>query len=569
MRIQLFGITLFLLTMVFSAAGQTPDDRYLKIYSLLEEADKLGGRADPRQAVPKYLEVQVALKELQSSHPEWNSKLVNYRLDYISSRLEALTKKTSTGMIGGSEQHAASAQTNQFTSLQGEISRLASQNALLEAKLREALSVQPAASDPRELAKAEERIKALQKERDLLAITLEQAGSRQNTASKNPDAESRRDTATQNAVISVLQKQNEDLLRQITELSAKLKKGRGVDEGREVLALRETVAELEARNRFIREEQTTMENRLMDFVRRHGEGSAKEKELEGQLAAANAARAAAELQRDELIEKLNRVTKELNQRASLIPTTRSQELEQQMEAIRARLRIFEAKAEPYTTEELALFKQTPAKVALEQTNAPQSAKTELTQESSTLTAEALRAIDGGRLEEAERKYQEALKQNPNNVRLLANVAAVQLDQDKNSEAETTLKQALATDPQDPNSLRLLGDLKLRQEKNADALEALSLSSKLAPEVPQTHYLLGKALIQNGDRGPAETALRKAVQLKPGWGEAHYLLAVLYAAQQPNFRELAQYHYRKAIAGGSARNVELEQLMERRATVAKP
>ena len=58
-----------------------------------------------------------------------------------------------------------------------------------------------------------------------------------------------------------------------------------------------------------------------------------------------------------------------------------------------------------------------------------------------------------------------------------------------------------------------------------------------------------------------TALRKAVQLKPGWGEAHYSLAVVYATQQPNFKELAQWHYQKAIAGGYPRNVEFEKLVE--------
>ena len=60
--------------------------------------------------------------------------------------------------------------------MQEDIGRLAAQNALLEARLREALSVQPAAIDPRELARADEKIKALQKERDLLAVSLQQTG---------------------------------------------------------------------------------------------------------------------------------------------------------------------------------------------------------------------------------------------------------------------------------------------------------------------------------------------------------------------------------------------------------
>ena len=67
----------------------------------------------------------------------------------------------------------------------------------------------------------------------------------------------------------------------------------------------------------------------------------------------------------------------------------------------------------------------------------------------------------------------------------------------------------------------------------------------------------------------EAALRKAIQLKPGWGDAHYLLAVLYATQQPNYKELAQYHYKKAIAGGAGRNLELEKWMEKPSSGARP
>ena len=47
-----------------------------------------------------------------------------------------------------------------------EVQRLQGDNRLLSAKLKEALSVQPAAVDPRELARAEDRIRALQKEND-------------------------------------------------------------------------------------------------------------------------------------------------------------------------------------------------------------------------------------------------------------------------------------------------------------------------------------------------------------------------------------------------------------------
>jgi tetratricopeptide (TPR) repeat protein len=580
MNLHCLGAALLLLAIVVTGAGQSADDRYVHVYSLIEDADKLSDGGQTRQAMTKYLEAQVAIKDLQQSFPEWNKKIIAYRLSYISSRLEPLAKKTAASAEGGARSDGGAAPSaqppaNPLQTMQEEIGRLAAQNALLEAKLREALRVQPAAVDPRELAKAEEKIKGLQKERDLLAVTLRQSSSSGPSAAAGQanatSVESKQQLVTQGAVVSVLQKQNEDLQKQITELAAKLKSGKGG--GTEVSSLRETVAELEARNRVMKEEQAMMENRLLDFVKRFGSGSAgssaKEKELENQLVAAQAAAKAAQQERDELLAKLNAVTQELNQRGKPAPAARTEQLEKELEGIRAKLQIFEAKAVPYTAEELVLFKQAPIKVAAAQTtNAPPGAAPgkqksyEIPPGAGTLFAEAQRAVDGGRFDEAEKKYREVLRQDEGNVRVMANLAAVLMDLEKVDEADRTLKRALEIDPEDSVSLYLRGGLQLRQEKYEEALASLSLSARIAPDVAQTQYYLAKALIQKGDRSPAEAALRKAIQLKPGWGDAHYVLAVLYGTQQPNYKELAQYHYKKAIANGAARNVEFEQWLEK-------
>jgi tetratricopeptide (TPR) repeat protein len=303
-------------------------------------------------------------------------------------------------------------------------------------------------------------------------------------------------------------------------------------------------------------------------VRDHGPGAAAQNaELKKQLAEARQAAQTTAAERDDLMRKLDEVTKTLNQRDAHFPTVATQELEKQLEAIRAKLQIFEAKQVPFSAEELALFKQPPIKAATVQTSAPTLVKTtnDAPPRAGPLVSEALRAIDAGRLAEAERKYQEALQVEENDPHLLANLAAVQLDQNKLTDAEASLKKALAANARDPVSLCLMGGLKLREEKYDEALDALSLSVQLDPEKANTQYYLGQALIQRGSRGPAEAALRKAVQLKPGWGEAHYQLAVLYATQGSGFKELALYHYRKAIQGGVARNLELEQRMERPAS----
>jgi len=564
--------------------GQSPDDRYVHIYSLIEEADKLTSSGQFRPALTKYLEARTAIKELQHTYPDWSPKLVTYRLEYVSSRLEPLAQKQGDApppAAGNSHaESAAPAQpmANELKGMQDRIDRLNAQNALLEAKLREALTVQPAAVDPRELARAEEKIKQLQKERDLLTVTLEQRKEKGSLVGANRSSDSEREQApgpngqsiTQTPAVSALQNQNEDLRKQIAYLSAKVKgSSRPTRRNSDTLALKETIAALEASNRVLKEEQAAMEERLLAFVKQHGASAPnRDGALEKQLAEARQQAKTAAEERDALAQKLN--AKQLTQREPRTTNTASQELEKELEVTRARLQVFEAKPVPYSAEELALFKQGSTKVVADQTSVPVNKKKsrEVPPGAGPLVAEAMRATDGGQFDEAEKKYRDVLRQDQNNVYILANLAAVQMEQEKASEAEATLKRALEIDSQDAASLFLMGSLKLRQEKYDEALEALSLSAKVDPEKAQTQYFLGRALIQKGNRGAAETALRKAIQLKPGWGDAHYQLAVLYATQQPNFKELAMYHYKKAIAGGAPRNLELEKWMEKTATASK-
>jgi Tfp pilus assembly protein PilF len=79
--------------------------------------------------------------------------------------------------------------------------------------------------------------------------------------------------------------------------------------------------------------------------------------------------------------------------------------------------------------------------------------------------------------------------------------------------------------------------------------------------------LGKTLLQKGMRAQAESALRKAVSLRPGWGEAHFSLAMVYATQRPPFKELAQWHYQKALVGGYPRNQDFERIVNSQASGA--
>src|ERR1035437_6070761 len=73
--------------------AEGPDDDYMRIYNLIQQADALATSGKPTPAKAKYQEAQTALKTFQKEYPEWNVKLVAYRLNYVVGKLSALTQK--------------------------------------------------------------------------------------------------------------------------------------------------------------------------------------------------------------------------------------------------------------------------------------------------------------------------------------------------------------------------------------------------------------------------------------------------------------------------------------------
>ena len=168
---------LVLAALVVPARAQSPDDQYVLIYNVIQEADALNNLDQPAQALPKFLEAQSALQRLQKQFPDWHEKVVGFRLNYLAARIAAVTNKVTTATAAimtnapslpsarppGTTQApdkpaAASELESQLAALRDQVRLLQGDKALLEAKLKEALATQPATVDPRELAKAQEKI---------------------------------------------------------------------------------------------------------------------------------------------------------------------------------------------------------------------------------------------------------------------------------------------------------------------------------------------------------------------------------------------------------------------------
>jgi tetratricopeptide (TPR) repeat protein len=177
-----------------------------------------------------------------------------------------------------------------------------------------------------------------------------------------------------------------------------------------------------------------------------------------------------------------------------------------------------------------------------------------------LMADALRASMERDYATAEQKYREILRQDKNNVYVLAHLANAQFAANRLDDCEKTITKALAVDADDPPSLYFLGILRYRQEKLDAALDALSRSAKFNPTNSGTQNYLGIVLAEKGLRPAAETALRKALQLDPNYADAHYNLALVYAGEKPPSPALARWHYDRAVTLGHAKNPDLEKML---------
>lgn len=82
-------LLLILLGAVAQAAG--PDETYLKIFGVMDQADLLNDRGQTNAALAKYREAQTALLNLKKEYPSWNSKVVTFRLNYLAGKISALS----------------------------------------------------------------------------------------------------------------------------------------------------------------------------------------------------------------------------------------------------------------------------------------------------------------------------------------------------------------------------------------------------------------------------------------------------------------------------------------------
>jgi tetratricopeptide (TPR) repeat protein len=488
----------------------------------------------------------------------------------------------------------------QLNALHEQVKQLQVDNETLQSKLKEALAAQPAAVDPRELAQMREQLRFLMKENDLLKVSPAQgrggtvaagvdtksleplrqvlAEANQKLAAQtmradrlvlaNQSLQTRiQSLLTSASATEALREENELLKKQLAGLKSEPTRSleRGNTNDVESAKASAQIAKLQSEASVSSLEKMALENRVKQ-LQTTATGSPPVSAAAPRPSEKESSIRELERERDDLLAKLGEANKKLHGSKDENTTAQIETLAQQVDTLRARLAVAEAQVIPYTPEELALFRQSAPQSPASPVVGEKSIR-ELPHGSASLMAEAQNYFSAGQYGKAEENYQEILRHNENNPMALANLAAIELEQNKLDSAEKHVKQAVAQSPNDAYNLTVLGRVKFSQGKYDEALDGLSRAEKLDPKNPDIKNYLGVTLAQKGLRAQAETALREAIQLNPDYGAAHNNLAVIYISQQPPLVELARWHYQKALAAGQPHNPDLEKLLDEKSAPA--
>lgn len=556
-RAVTLGLTLWL-GLVATLRAEGPDDQFIRVYNLIQQADALQAIGQSQSAREVYMQANEALRALRKSSPAWNPSIVNYRSNYIAEKLGPMPATTAAPELPAATPAPKPAATpaeeaaNQIRELEESLKSLKADKEALDAKLREALSAQPATADPKELAKAEDRVKELQKENELLKANAAQQQEKPGNVA---------DPAALDEARKALKQSNEELARQTEKVAALTKERQSLEQRLKALADRPDAKAPAPEKATAQIPQTTdTQTKVASLAEAEKPKTAAQLKTEKSNDKAQIKRL--ERERDDMRKKVVALTRELEDRRVRKGTAQAGQLSDQLTILRARIEVYEARVVPYSPEEKALFQATPSmNSGIEPNKIGKKASRDLPAGAASLAGEARRAFDTRHYDEAEKKLLQVLKLDEKNLSALKFLAAAQMEQTRYADADATLKRALTEDPNDAEALSLRGLLLFRQQKNDEALDVLGRAAQLNPEDARTQTYLGVVLSEKGQRGPAETALRRAIQLQPDNAEAHYNLALVYAMQKPPFLEMARWHYQKALASGQPKRPEIEKLLQ--------
>ncbi|MEM6823366.1 MAG: tetratricopeptide repeat protein [Verrucomicrobiota bacterium] len=585
-----FGAMLAACVLVFSATSQeSPQDQYLKIYLLIQEADKLETAGQKASARERYQVSFTKLQELQTSYPQWEPTIVKFRIKYTQDKVKKLDGATDAnpGQVippipddllitpGGSTTTAPAQPSQPFQPTPAAPPILnptptQQMDSLAPSPIAQTGVSGASSLENLDINSLKARVRSLEAQ---LSDTKEKLTSAKTEAAqlrtRVQDLEGKIKVAMEGSTddkIQLLMTENTRLKEKLASTETFITNMTGTSSSDSILTLKEQLDKIQDQLELARQENTALRQTNEEYKN-------KLEDLQFELAEA---KNSGESQENVILRNIiNRQLKEQARReiAKRIAMEELKNLSVESAKLKTQLDILGSPLVELTDDEKAMLRRPDAGLVVDASGEisatlsdgtfveDYSSSPRVPTEFQESAGQANSLFQKGKFDEAAAIYQNILNSYPESLYGVSNLAVVRFQQGQYPEAETLLRQATKLSPQDAFSHSILGIVLYQQGKYDEAVQVLSRASALDPNDPKTRNYLGIAASQKGWQEAAEQECRKAIELDPQYGDAHFNLAVIYATQKPPAKELSRRHYNRALELGVPRDTQLESLIE--------
>jgi len=181
---------------------------------------------------------------------------------------------------------------------------------------------------------------------------------------------------------------------------------------------------------------------------------------------------------------------------------------------------------------------------------------ELTIEQRVRTAHSM--LRAGRVTQAMEIMDEVLAERSDDARLWSEYGSLCFQAGRYATAERAFLEAIRLDPNFSDAHNFLGVVYVMTDRLGDARKHLqtALDDPAYPTPEKVYLNMSRLLVKEGRDAEAVDALRRAVEINPKYFQAHYSLASIldrmgefheavreYEVAAPDYRQVAEYHYR--------------------------
>ncbi len=571
-------ITLCLLLVVVAGpqlhSATSPQDQFLRIYLMIQEAEKMELAEQKASARERYQLSLTRLNELKQAHPQWESTIVNYRIKFCEDKVAALVGEVDAvpdqpippvtpEMTGGRALPAPPPvpERDAVDMVRTDPAGFPMIETTLTTGPGDAMSNDPAVLRQR-IRQLEDQLADTRNRFDQARTEAAQLRTRVDELDVQLQAAR---TGTPDEQTAVLMRENEALRERLSTAETQLAQF-STEGGPSLVNMQEQLKKVQDQLELSRRENDALQQTNQEF---RSQLESIQRELTQAREATAEATESLRRENDVLRDIVSRQLQEQTRRevAKRLALEELEAMNVDSVKLKTQLDILGSPLVELSAEERAMLR-TPGGLMVDDASstiaAPMSdgitSRPRVPAEFRDTAREANELFAQQRFDEAAAKYQLILNEYPDSLYALSNIAVVRFQQGRYDLAEDILRRAVQLSPRDAFSHSILGISLYQQGKYDDAVQMLSRAVALDPNDPKTRNYLGIAASQKGWQEAAEQECRKAIELDPDYGDAHFNLAVIYATQKPPARELSRRHYNRALELGVPRDNQLEGLI---------